>query len=73
MTRVKEDDFGEGKVVDSKETKRCTELGSADGSSSDGPGEYSMKILISPLWYSADRELLMKSRKEERIRTLRGP
>ena len=66
-----EGDFGEGKVADSKETKRCTELGSADGSSSDGPGEYSVKMLISPLWYSADEELPMKSRKEKRIRTLR--
>jgi len=71
LTRVKEGDFGEGKVADSKEAKRCTELGSADGSSSDGPGKYSVKILISPLWYSADGELPMKSRKEERIRTLR--
>jgi len=71
LTRVKEGDFGEGNVADSKETKRCTELGSADGSSSDGTGEYSMKILISPLWYSADGELPMKSRKEKRIRTLR--
>ena len=55
MTRVKEGDFGEGKVADSKETKRCTELESADESLSDGPGEYSVKMLISPLWYSADR------------------
>ena len=54
MTRVKEGDFGERKMVDSKETKRCIELGSADGSPSDGPGEYSAKMLISPLWYSAD-------------------
>ena len=54
MTHVKEGDFGEGKVADSKETKRCTELGLADGSPSDGPGEYSAKMLISPLWYSAD-------------------
>ena len=60
MTRVKEGDFGEGKVADSKETKRCTELGSAGVSSSDGPGEYSVKMLISLLWYSADGELLMK-------------
>ena len=46
MTRVKKGDFGEGKVDDSKETKRCTELESADRSPSDGPGEYSAKILI---------------------------
>ena len=32
LTRVKEGDFYEGKVADSKETKRCTELESADGS-----------------------------------------
>ena len=57
MTRVKEGDFGEGKVADSKETKRCTELESADGSPSDGPGEYSAKMLISPLWCSADGEV----------------
>ena len=31
MTRVKEGDFYEGKVADLKETKRCTELESADG------------------------------------------
>ena len=67
----KKDNFGEGKVDDSKETKRCTELESADGSPSDGPGEYSAKMLISPLWYSADGELPMKSRKEKMIRTLR--
>ena len=66
-----EGDFGEGKVADSKETKRCAELGSADGSPSDGPWEYSAKMLISPLWYSVDEELLMKSKKEKRIRTLR--
>ena len=33
-------------MADSKETKRCTELESADRSPSDGPGEYSAKILI---------------------------
>ena len=66
MTCVKEGDFGEGKVADSKETKRCTELGSADGSPSDGPGEYSAKMLISPLWYSADEELPMKSGKRRK-------
>ena len=54
MTRVKEGDFGEGKVADSKETKRCTELESADGSPSDGPGEYFAKMLIRWLWCSAD-------------------
>ena len=71
MTRVKEGDFGEGKVADSKETKRCTELGSADGSPSNEPGEYFAKMLISPLWYSADEKLPIKSRKEKRIRALR--
>ena len=71
MTRVKEGDFCEGKVADLEETKRCTGLESADGSPSDGPGENSAKMLISPLWYSADGELPMKSRKEKRIRTLR--
>jgi hypothetical protein len=38
---------------------------------SDGPEEYSAKMLIRQLWYSADGELPMKSRKERRIRTLR--
>ena len=57
-------------MADSKETKRCTELESADRSPSDGPGEYSAKMLISPLWCSADGELPMKSREEKRIRTL---
>ena len=46
-------------------------LESADGSPSDEPGEYSVKMLISLLWYSADEELPMKSRKKKRIRTLR--
>ena len=71
MTCVKEGDFGEEKVADSKETKRCTELESDDGSLSDRPGEYSAKMLISPLWCSADGELPMKSRKEKRIQILR--
>jgi len=39
-------------------------------SSSDGPGEYALKMLICPLWCSADGELPMKSREEKRIRTL---
>ena len=63
MTRVKKGDFCEGKVADLEETKRCTGLESADGSPSDEPGEYSAKMLISPLWYSADEELPMKSRR----------
>ena len=71
MTRVKEGDFCEEKVADLEETKRCTGLESADGSPSDGPEEYSAKMLICLLWSSADGELPMKSRKEERIRTLR--
>ena len=37
----------------------------------DGPGEYALKMLICPLWCSADGELPMKSREEKRIRTLR--
>jgi len=60
-----------GKVADLEETKRCTGLESADGSPSDGPGEYSAKMLICPHWCSADGELPMKSRKEKRIQTLR--
>ena len=71
LTRVKECDFCEGKVADLEETKRCTGLESADGSPSDGPGEYSAKMLICLLWSLADGELPMKSRKEKRIRTLR--
>ena len=70
LTRVKEGDFCEGKVA-LEETKKCTGLESADGSPSDGPGEYSAKMLICLLWSSADGELPMKSRKEKRIRTLR--
>ena len=54
MTRIKEDDFCEEKVADLKETKRCTDLESADGSLSDGPGEYFAKMLIRQLWCSAD-------------------
>ena len=46
LTRVKECDFCEGKVADLEETKRCTGLESADGSPSDGPGEYSAKMLV---------------------------
>jgi len=71
LTRVKEGDFDEGKVADSKETKRCTELEMADGSPSDGPEEYAAKMMICPFWCSAVVELPMKSRKEKRIRTLR--
>ena len=70
LTRVKEGDSGERKMVDSKETKICTGLESDDGSPSDGLEEYFAKMLIRPLWYSADEELPMKSRKEKRIRTL---
>jgi len=40
-------------------------------SPSDGPGEYAVKMLICPFWCSADGEMPMKLRKEERIRTLR--
>ena len=42
------------KVADLEETKRCIGLKSADGSPSDGPGEYSVKMLIRQLWCSAD-------------------
>ena len=41
-------------MADLEETKRYTGLESADGNQSDGPGEYSAKMLISPLSYSAD-------------------
>ena len=71
FTCVKEADSCEGKMADLEETKRYTGLESADGSPSDGPGEYSAKMLIRLLWCSADGELPMKSRKEKRIRTLR--
>ena len=53
-------------MADLEETKRYTELESADGSPSDGPGEYFAKTLICPLWCSADGELPMKSREEKR-------
>jgi hypothetical protein len=46
LIRVKEGDFYEGKVADLKETKRCTGLESADGSPSDEPEEYAVKMLI---------------------------
>jgi hypothetical protein len=38
---------------------------------SDGLEEYASKMLIYQLWFSADGELPMKSRKEKRTRTLR--
>ena len=40
-------------------------------SPSDGPGEYTVKMLICPFWCSADGELPMRSRKKKRTRTLR--
>ena len=58
------------KVADLEETKRCTGLESADGDISDGPEEYASKMLIRPLWCSANEELPMRTMKEERIRTL---
>ena len=67
LTRVKEGDFGEEKVTDLEETKRCTVLESADGVR---PMDQ-RNMLICPLWCSADGELPMKSGKEKRIRTLR--
>ena len=57
LTCVKEGDFCEEKVADSKEIKRCTELGSADGSPSNGPEEYAVKMLIRWLWYPVDWEV----------------
>ena len=50
LTRVKEGDFYEGKVADLKETKRCTGLESTDGSPSNEPEEYAVKMLIHPFW-----------------------
>ena len=58
--------FVKRKVADSKETERCTELGSADGSSSDGPEEYSMKMLIRSFWCSADRKFPMNQEEERK-------
>ena len=46
LTRVKEADSCEEKMADLEETKRYTGLESADGSPSDGPGEYFAKMLI---------------------------
>ena len=46
MTCVKEGDFNEGKVADLEETKRCTNLGSADEVQPMDQKEYSMKMLI---------------------------
>ena len=57
LTRVKEGDFCEEKMANLEEIKRCTVLESADGSSSDGPGEYAVKMLICWLWYPADWEV----------------
>ena len=48
LTRVKKDDFYEGKVADLKETKTCTGLELTDGSPSDEPEEYAVKMLIHP-------------------------
>ena len=50
LTRAKEGDFYEGKVADLKETKRCIRLESADGSPSDEPEEYAVKMLIHLFW-----------------------
>ena len=58
------------KVADLKETERCTGVESVDGSPSDGPEEYAVKMLICSFWCSADGELPMKLRKEKRTRTL---
>ena len=46
LTRFKEGDSCEGKMADLEETKRYTGLESADGNPSDGPEEYSAKMLI---------------------------
>ena len=46
LTRVKEGDFGEEKMADLEETKRYTVLESAVGNPSNGPEEYSAKMLI---------------------------
>ena len=46
-------------------------IGIGRWSSSDGPEEYALKMLIRYLWYPADGELPMKSMKEKRIQTLR--
>ena len=48
-----------------------TLVGIGRWSPSDGSREYALKMLICPLWCSADGKLPMKSRKEKRIRTLR--
>ena len=65
MTCAKEGDFGEGKMADSKETKRCTESESADGRLSDGPGEYSAKMLIRQLWCSTDGKVADEAKEGE--------
>jgi hypothetical protein len=46
LTCVKEADSCEEKMADLEETKRYTGLESADRSAYDGPGEYSVKMLV---------------------------
>ena len=71
LTRVKEGDFCEKEGGRFGRKQKMHRVGIGRWSPSDGPGEYSAKMLISPIWYSADKELPMKSRKEKRVRTLR--
>ena len=58
MTRVKEDDFCEGKVANLEETKRCTGLESADGVRPMGRGicleDADPLALVSDRWRVAD-------------------
>ena len=51
--------------------QKAYRVGVGRWSPSDGPEGYALKMLICPLWCSADGELPMKSRKEKRIQTLR--
>ena len=60
---------GEGGRFERNQKMHSIEIGR--WSPSDGPEEYASKMLTRPLWYSADGELPMKSRKEKRIWTLR--
>ena len=50
LTRVKKGDVVKKRVADLEETKTCTGSGLADGVAADRPEEYSMKMLIRPIW-----------------------
>ena len=64
--------YYERKVVDFEETKICTGSGSADEVAADGLEEYSMKMLIHIVWWSADEELLMNQEGKRKSKFCEG-